>query len=768
VLGVLMMAHGQKEKLLHLFTPLFQQLSTHLGAEIRRKQLEQDFNQIFSMAPDVISILGADGYFKRINPAGAVLLQYSNEELLAHSFLEFVHPDDKLNTNEELNNLNKGQAALYFENRILTSTGKVKWFAWTFNPDMEAGMIFAMARDITESKKLKDLLDNANNLARIGNWEFDVINQHIYWSDITREIHEVNDHFIVDLTNGINFYKAGKNRDTIMLAVETALTKGTSWDIELQIITAKGNEKWIRTIGETEFANGKCSRIYGSFQDIDAGKKAELAIAEVMAEKAVILESIGDGFFAVDKNFIVTYWNKEAERSLKRTRQQMLGNNLWDIFGDAINSPSYIFYKKAIDENEIQYFEIFYETLATWFDVSAYPSHNGLSVYFKDITDKKNSVEKLRQSNERYERVALATSDAIWDWDIVTGEVVRTGEGFLKLFGYNAALADEAVDFWVTKVHPDDLQRVVERRINIFDNTTCNYWEDEYRFKSASGEYKQVYDKGYIIRDENGKAIRMIGATQDISKIKENEQQLQLLNVTLQKQAQDLAVSNKELEYFASVASHDLQEPLRMVSGFLAMLQNKYNDVIDERGKQYIHFAVDGANRMKQLILDLLEFSRVGKTAITKEVVDLSKLVEEILIMLGKQIEEKKASITCAPLPVISTFKTPVRQVFQNLISNSLKYQQKDVVPCVTISFTETNDLWQFAVADNGIGISDKYFEKIFVLFQRLHNKDEYSGTGIGLAITKKIIENMGGEIWVNSGMGKGSTFYFTIPKNLQ
>lgn len=361
--------------------------------------------------------------------------------------------------------------------------------------------------------------------------------------------------------------------------------------------------------------------------------------------------------------------------------------------------------------------------------------------------------------------VARATSDAIWDWDIVTGKVIRSGEGFLKLFGYNAELADSDANFWIKNVHPDDLPKVEERRLNIFNHTHDSFCEDEYRYRNALGQYVQVYDKGYIIRDETGKAIRMIGATQDISKIKENEKQLLALNVTLQKQAQELAVSNKELEYFAYVASHDLQEPLRMVSSFLSQLEKKYNHVIDERGKQYIHFAVDGANRMKQLILDLLEFSRVGRTGEIPQVVDLNKLVDEILKMLGKQIEEKGAIITAPPLPVISTFKTPVRQVFQNLISNSLKYQQKDVQPCVTISFTEINDHWQFSVADNGIGISEKYFEKIFVLFQRLHNKDEYSGTGIGLAITKKIIENMGGEIWVNSEVGKGTTFYFTISK---
>ncbi|MEP6677520.1 MAG: ATP-binding protein, partial [Ferruginibacter sp.] len=172
------------------------------------------------------------------------------------------------------------------------------------------------------------------------------------------------------------------------------------------------------------------------------------------------------------------------------------------------------------------------------------------------------------------------------------------------------------------------------------------------------------------------------------------------------------------------------------------------------------------AKRMRQIILDLLEFSRVGQTEDKQEEVDLNELMVEILSLLRKKIEEKKAVINIGKLPLLKTLRSPMRQVFQNLVSNSLIYHKKDGRPEISIDVKDRENYWEFAVSDNGIGIDPDYFNKIFTIFQRLHNKDEYSGTGIGLAITKKIIESMGGKIWVVSEVGKGSTFFFTLPKN--
>jgi len=369
-------------------------------------------------------------------------------------------------------------------------------------------------------------------------------------------------------------------------------------------------------------------------KDITSRKNAEAAATDILEERNTILESIGDAFFAVDANWTVTYWNNMAEKVLSKTKAEVLQHNLWDVFSESVGSESYKQYHGAMATNQARHFEDHYPPLNKWYEISAYPSVNGLSVYFKDVTERK-----------------LA------------------------------------------------------------------------------------------------------------------EIQLQNLNIDLQKQTKELAISNAELEQFAFVASHDLQEPLRMVTSFLTQIEKKYGDIIDEKGKQYIHFAVDGAKRMRQIILDLLEFSKVKSIENDKEDVDLNKLIGEITALYRKQIEETGANIVVENLPTLAIYKTPMRQVFQNLISNSLKYHNQNVTPTIAISCIEKKDRWQFSVNDNGIGIESEYFDKIFIIFQRLHNKDDYSGTGMGLAVTKKIIENLGGRIWVESEIGAGSTFYFTLLK---
>ena len=698
---------------------------------------------------------------------------------------DLVHPDFSVKMKNFLSEIINEKENFDIEYMIIRHLdGAERWLHGSgvikYGADNNPVSLIGIIQDIT-SKKLAEetqyfntrLLEASQSISKLGGWEINLLTNKHTW---TNEVYQIHDTTPEEFDSKLGMsYCLPESKKVLLAAMEAAKTQGTPYDLELEKLTFKGRRITIRTTCQVSLQDGKPVKLTGIVQDITEKNAIEAKLRESQNNIRAFFKASTDSVILVDKKYAITEFNSKANQNAFKffgvgikIGQHMLDYILpavRDIFIEDFNDAlkgNYVDKEQKIEMSEGE---------SCWWNLRYIPIYDdrqqiiGVSFNSVDITDKKNANEKLRHSNERYQMVARATSDAIWDWDIVRGKVIRTGEGFLKLFGYNAELASTDVDFWIKKVHPDDLQKLEEGRLNIFNNTADNFWEDEYRYKNASEEYVQVYDKGYIIRDETGKAIRMIGATQDISKIKENEKQLQALNVTLQKQAQELAISNKELEYFAYVASHDLQEPLRMVSSFLSQLEKKYNDVIDERGKQYIHFAVDGANRMKQLILDLLEFSRVGRTAEIPQVVDLNKLVGDILIMLGKQIEEKGANITSATLPVISTFKTPVRQVFQNLINNSLKYQQKEVKPCVTISFTETNDHWQFSVADNGIGISDKYFEKIFVLFQRLHNKDEYSGTGIGLAITKKIIENMGGEIWVNSTVGKGTTFYFTIPK---
>jgi signal transduction histidine kinase len=231
----------------------------------------------------------------------------------------------------------------------------------------------------------------------------------------------------------------------------------------------------------------------------------------------------------------------------------------------------------------------------------------------------------------------------------------------------------------------------------------------------------------------------------------------------LARTATELARSNKDLEQFAYVSSHDLQEPLRMVSGFMQLLERHAGGKLDATADKYIHFAVDGAKRMQQLIDDLLAYSRVGTKGGQLAPTGSGEALQRAVANLRTAIEQRGAQVTQGELPVLRADATQLAQLFQNLVGNAIKFAGEKA-PKVHVEARRDEDLWTFAVRDNGIGIDPEFSEKIFVIFQRLHTRDQYPGTGIGLAICKKIVERHGGRIWVESTPGEGSTFYFTLP----
>ncbi|MEI7733984.1 MAG: PAS domain S-box protein [Ferruginibacter sp.] len=238
------------------------------------------------------------------------------------------------------------------------------------------------------------------------------------------------------------------------------------------------------------------------------------------------------------------------------------------------------------------------------------------------------------------------------------------------------------------------------------------------------------------------------------------------LNAQLKLSSEELINTNTELERFAYVASHDLQEPLRMVSSFMQLFEKKYSAAVDDTGKQYIRFAVEGADRMKILIRDLLQYSRAGSGSLEIIDVDMNEVMNEVQLIFRNDTAQINADIITAHLPVIRAGKTAMLQLMQNLISNALKYNDKEKA-VITISGEENDNEWMITVKDNGIGIEAEFADKIFVIFQRLHTKEQYGGTGIGLSVCKKIVEKYKGKIWVKSTPGIGSAFIFTIPKSV-
>jgi signal transduction histidine kinase len=249
-----------------------------------------------------------------------------------------------------------------------------------------------------------------------------------------------------------------------------------------------------------------------------------------------------------------------------------------------------------------------------------------------------------------------------------------------------------------------------------------------------------------------------------ITSLSQAEAALRKANEHMTRKAQELARSNAELEQFAYVASHDLQEPLRMVSSYTQLIVRRYGERLDSDGKEFMDFIVDGAARMKQLIEDLLAYSRVGTRGKELKATDCEVVLQKALTNLRATVEASSALVTHDPLPTIEADATQLVQLFQNLIGNAIKFRGTNA-PCVHVSAKEQDDAWLFGVEDNGIGIDPQYSERIFMVFQRLHNKAEYPGTGIGLAICKKVVDRHGGRIWVESKSDCGSNFYFTLPK---
>ncbi|MEO5683906.1 MAG: PAS domain S-box protein [Chitinophagaceae bacterium] len=728
---------------------------------------EKFFKGVIESSDDMITIIAPTGETIYASPAVSKKFGYSNEETLKLNIADIVHPDDALIMHEFITKImmHPGVPMQCPLIRDRKKDGTYMWVDGTLTNFLETegiNAIVANFRDVSDKKKLETLLDKSNRLAAIGSWEIDVIKGTVFWSDITKEIREADADFSPDLTNGMQLFQEGYHRNTITKRVKDCIEKGVPWDDELQIITQKGNLKWIRTIGEAEVIDGKCVKVYGSFQDINERKKSELELLKIYKEKNSILESIGDGFYSVDKNWTVTYWNNQAEKMTGKLRNDVIGKELWQVYPDMVGTPSYTSYLKAVEENSIQSFELYSDADSTWIDFSIYPSPSGISVYFRDVTKRKLAEQQIKSEKRLLRTLIDNIPDAIYFKDKMGRKLVS------NKFDYTLTGAEKEEEV----LGKTDLELLTQNA------ATTGYQHDmeilstgepltnfEERFILKNGNPVWLLTTKLALRNDNNEISGMMGIGRDITARKLAEEKLLAVNIELEKFVKQLVLSNTQLEQFAYVASHDLQEPLRMVTSFLTLIEKRYGQMLDEKGKQYIHFAVDGAGRMRQMILDLLQFSRAGKTEDKLEEVDLNEVIQEILLLYNSQIQESNAVIKASVLPVLRTSRTAVRQVFQNLISNSLKYRKPNTVVEINISFQPTESHWEFAVADNGIGIDPRFFEKIFIIFQRLHNKDQYSGTGIGLAITKKIVENLGGKIRVRSAEGDGTTFYFTLVK---
>lgn len=842
--------------------------------------------RFFHLSLDLLCIAGLDGYFKRLNPVWEKTLGYTNQELQGKPFLDFVHPEDQAATVAEMEKLTTGVPTISFENRYRCQDGSYKWLAWTSYPNLEEGLMYCVARDITANKR------------------------------------------------------AEQDRLQLLYREQAAHTQITK-----------------------------------------------------------ILESITDAFFALDREWRFTYLNSQSEPLLQRRKEELLGKNIWVEFPEAVGSIFYQEYHRAITDAVSVEFEAFYPPLNVWFFVHAYPSEEGLSVYFENITDRKQAQKVLEQTTQlqhaildsaNYTIISTATDGTILTFNAaaqrmlgyspeeVVGKVTplvihdrqeviqraqeltqelgipiepgfecfvakarlgepderewtyirKDGSRFPVLLSVTALrdVADHITGFLAIgsditerKQAEEELQRQ-NQRSQLFAEITLkirqslqleqilqttvteiqNILECDrvllYRvWPNGTGrtvteavkpgwpaildipfseevfplKYQELYRQGKIraIADvekayaeltpcmleflepwcvkaklivpilltgdtehsergdahmwgrpdvgmwgqggqrrdwvhhafsspPNSPSPRLWGlliahhcasprvwSSFEIELLTQLSEQIGLALAQSQlleretRQRLELARSNAELQEFAYVASHDLQEPLRKIQTFGDRLKTKYTDVLSDQGRDYLERMQNAAGRMQALIDDLLTLSRVTTRAQPFKPTNLTQVVQEVLSDLEVRIQKTGGQIEVGELPVVEADPVQIRQLLQNLLSNALKFHQDDQPPVIKISSEllpeqeqrstagiNTALRCQILIEDNGIGFEEKYLDRIFNAFQRLHSRSEYEGTGMGLAICRKIVERHEGSITANSLPGQGSTFIVTLP----
>jgi PAS domain S-box-containing protein len=355
------------------------------------------------------------------------------------------------------------------------------------------------------------------------------------------------------------------------------------------------------------------------------------------------------------------------------------------------------------------------------------------------------SEEALRQARDYLENIFNYANAPIICWD-GNFNITRFNHAFERLTKYKQ---EEVIGKGLSLLFPENSR---EASLNQIQRTlTGEHWEVvEIPIRRKDGEIRiALWNSANVYADDCKTLLATIAQGQDITGRKQTEEELKR--------------SNENLEEFAYVASHDLQEPLRMMASYSELLKRRYNDKLDTDANEFMGYIVDGAKRMQRLINDLLAYSRVGRTDTLIGEIDTNSILERVINSMMPVIEESKAGITHDELPTLVGSESNFIQLFQNLMGNAIKFHGHEP-PRVHVSAVKEGGEWVFSIRDNGIGIEPQYNDRIFLIFQRLHARNEYPGTGIGLSICKKVVETHGGRIWMESALGKGSTFYFTVP----
>jgi PAS domain S-box-containing protein len=536
--------------------------------------------------------------------------------------------------------------------------------------------------------------------------------------------------------------------------------------LEKRYLKKDGSTVWVNfTMVVERDTDGNPSYEIAVYDDITARKAAEQALGESEARYRRTFELAGSGLAHVSMEGRFLRVNPRVCEMFGYTEEELRGRLVKDISHpddrDLADRPRAQVVAGESDSARLEKRYVHKDGSLIWASIAIALERDaaGKPLYavsvLDDVTSRKHAEDALRQSEDLFRKTFELAASGVAHVSL-DGVFLRVNRRLTEMFGYTEA---ELLGRSVKDIsHPEDRDVTDAQRalIRAGERESLRF---EKRYLAKDARVVWVSLGVALVRNAAGTPQYEIAMFDDITERKDAE-------VQLREAHEELKRSNSELEQFAYVASHDLQEPLRMVSSYTQLLGRRYGEKFDADAKEFMAYIVDGATRMKQLIEDLLAYSRVGTKGKDFKPADLDKSVRRAISNLKAAIEESGASVTYDPMPVVPADEVQLAQLFQNLMGNALKFRAPSVQPRIHVGVKDLGEAFELSVRDNGIGIEPQYFERIFMVFQRLHNKGEYSGTGIGLAIVKKVVERHGGHIRVESKLGEGSAFIFTLPKH--
>ena len=759
----------------------FKDITSRKRAEEKLKISEERFKSVVESAGEWIWEVNNDGLYTYSSRVVEKILGYKPEELVGKKhFYDFF-------TNDVKDELKKGAFDIFakkesftnFVNANIHKSGNIVILQTRGVPILnKKGALLGYRgadTDITEQKRAdKELKESESRYRLLAENATDVI----WTTDL-----ELNFNYISPSVEHLLGYTM---EEALALGIENTLTPGSyemamkvleeemdlenleekdlarSRILELELNRKDGSTIWTEaTMRFLRDQNDQPTGIQGIARDISDRKRAEGALRANEGKYRSLFEKSTASITLVDESGVVIDCNRATEEITGYSKNEIIGESFEKLITlDPKDLPTLMeLYENLLTGQDIKPHEleiINKDAERRWINIFVSKLFKGkdivgFQIIASDITERKHAEEALRESEGKFRELANLLPQIVFEIDL-EGNFTFANRYGLESCGYSQKDIDEGLNALQLFIQ-EELDRVADNIQRIMGGEQFENHEYTILRKDGSTFPALIYSSS-IIRD--GKSVGLRGIVLDITDRKRAEEKLK-------KTLSELERSNKELEHFAYIASHDLKEPLRMISSYVQLLERRYKGKLDADADEYISYAVDGAKRMQNLINDLLSYSRVSTRGKDFERTNIEEVLNNALSNLGLMVEDNGAVVTHDSLPLLKADDVQLIQLFQNLVGNAIKFRGANP-PKVHFSAKKSQNEWLFSIEDNGIGIESKYAERAFLIFQRLHHKDEYPGTGIGLAVCKRIIERHNGRIWFESEPGRGTTFYFTIP----